>query len=410
MSVIVGLTPIIRSSMTVLFGHPGGNPNSHHAALAHFQAGRLEAFCLPWMPSASSLRLLKQVPLLRPLAQRLERRFFAPLADASLVQCRFAELKRLFMRSLGFGDEGLAYEANDWLMWTMRRECQRRPAVTAVHAYEDCSLWQFSEAKKRDKACIYDLPIGYYLAWEETLQELTRRYADWLPQGGLPSDRYMRPEQKRREMELADLVLVPGSFVADTVRAFHPEKKIAIAPYGVDTEFWCPSPVQPASRRLRFLYAGQLSIRKGIPDLLKAWSKAAVPDAELYLVGSWHLAAEKRRDLPHRVTHFPPCGPQLLRDHYRNADVFVFPSYFEGFSASFFLKRWHVVFRLSRPKRRPVRTFSPTAADNSSRSAMLMHWSRACAGSTTYATTCRTCAGWRAHARRHAIGSVIDAA
>ena len=68
--------------------------------------------------------------------------------------------------------------------------------------------------------------------------ELARQFVDWLPAGGLPSSRYVRPQQKCQEMELADLVLAPSSFVADTIRAFHPNKALALAPYGVDLEFW----------------------------------------------------------------------------------------------------------------------------------------------------------------------------
>src|SRR5437870_5753527 len=45
---------LVAKLMTILFGHPTGNPNSHHAALAHLEAGRLEAFCVPWMPTLFS--------------------------------------------------------------------------------------------------------------------------------------------------------------------------------------------------------------------------------------------------------------------------------------------------------------------------------------------------------------------
>ena len=100
------------------------------------------------------------------MATRLRRRRFEPLAEAPKIQGRIGEIKRLVVRALGRGDEGLSYEANDWLMRTMARECNR-PSVTAVHAYEDCSLLQFEEAKRRGKACIYDMPIGYYPAWQE---------------------------------------------------------------------------------------------------------------------------------------------------------------------------------------------------------------------------------------------------
>jgi hypothetical protein len=78
------------------------------------------------------------------------------------------------MRSLGAGEDALTIEANDWLMHTMTQEC-RRAAVTAIHAYEDCSFRQFQEAKRLGKACIYDMPIGYYPAWEQIAAELARK-------------------------------------------------------------------------------------------------------------------------------------------------------------------------------------------------------------------------------------------
>jgi glycosyltransferase involved in cell wall biosynthesis len=318
--------------MSILFGHPTGNPNSHHAALAHFEAGRLEAFCVPWMPGDLTLRIISAIPGLKMKAARLARRHFSPLDRAPKIEGRLGEMRRLLRRSLSQNDEGLAYQANDWLMHTMAR-ASHRAAVTAVHCYEDCSLLQFEEAKRLGKACIYDMPIGYYPAWEQIQRELARKFSAWLPPGGLPSSRWVRPAQKRREMELADLVMAPSLFVQQTILRYHPDKKVALAPYGVDLDFWQPSPEpRPPSSELRFLYAGQLSIRKGIPILLEAWDRAGIRDAKLILVGSWHLAEERRTSLASTVEYHPACSAGELRSHYQNADVFLFPSFFEGFA------------------------------------------------------------------------------
>jgi hypothetical protein len=111
--------------LTVLFGHPTGSPFSHNAALAHFEAHQLESFCVPWMPSAATLRLLEYLGPLRPMARRLGRRRFPPLATAPKIQGRVGEIRRLITRAVGRGDESLDYEANDWLMRTMCRECKR---------------------------------------------------------------------------------------------------------------------------------------------------------------------------------------------------------------------------------------------------------------------------------------------
>lgn len=359
----------------ILFGHPTGNPNSHHAALAHYERGRLAAFCVPWFPGKFALKALSFLPGTKAEAVRLRRRRFEPLARAPKIQGRPGEWSRLLARRAGLGSEKLAYDANDWLMNTMAR-ATRRPSVSAVHSYEDCSLRQFEAARKLGKACIYDMPIGYYPWWDEKQKQLARDYADWVPAGGLPSSRHVRPEQKIKEMELADLVLVACSFVEKTIREFCPDKMIARAAYGVDAEFWAPGGEAEETKRrrdektagarrsdvgsqraedsllltsdsvafgpsrkgsvratspLRFIYAGQSSIRKGTPVLIEAWEKAQLRDAELLLVGSWQLADSKLKQLPRGVRFVPPVGPEQLRDLYRASDVFVFPSFFEGF-------------------------------------------------------------------------------
>ncbi|MEZ5312310.1 MAG: glycosyltransferase family 4 protein [Thermoanaerobaculia bacterium] len=175
------------------------------------------------------------------------------------------------------------------------------------------------------------MPIGYYPAWERTQSDLARRYSEWIPAQGLPSNRYVRPEQKRREMELADLVLAPSSFVEGTIRSFDPAKRVERAAYGVDLDFWQPDQGKSWDHPVRFLYAGQISLRKGIPLLLEAWEAADLRESRLDLVGVWQLSASKRAVLPPGVTVWPPCSREALRERYRTADVFLFPSYFEGF-------------------------------------------------------------------------------
>src|SRR6266536_2065443 len=108
--------------MSILFGHPTGNPNSHHAALAHFNAGRLEAFCVPWLLTGSELRVLDRIPGFDSWRERLRRRSFPGLADAPLIQGKTGEMWRMARRILfprWTTSEKIAYEANDWLMRTM---------------------------------------------------------------------------------------------------------------------------------------------------------------------------------------------------------------------------------------------------------------------------------------------------
>lgn len=316
--------------MSVLIGHPTGNPNSHNAVAAYLEAGLLDSFCVPWMPGMGTTRMLKRFPPLRAMARGLERRQFPSLAQAPTVQGKSREFVRLLNRAAGWNGGGSGDQGNRWVMRTMTREC-RRSTVTAVHAYEDCSLWQFEEAKRLGKACVYDLPTVYYPAWERVRAELWRKYSDWVPldEKGAASDG--RLERKRQEIDLADLVLVASRYVEATVREFYPDKTIVRAPYGVDVEFWTRRPPGGAAKPLRFIYAGNVSVRKGVPLLIEAWVKAGLRDAELALVGSWELTESKQSSLPPRVTWFPPCQSQELLEQYWNSDVFVFPSFSDGF-------------------------------------------------------------------------------
>jgi len=241
---------------------------------------------VPWFPEKWELNLPKAVPFLKSEAERLSRRRFEPLASAPKVHGRFGEWDRLLRRKLG-GDEGLSYEANDWLMRTMVREMAHR-SVKAVHSYEDCSQWQFQDAKRRGKACIYDMPIGYYGWWQKKETELAKKYRDWLPPEGISSTRWVRPEQKRKEMELADMVITACSFARNTIREFF-DKDVKLAPYGVDL----PAVVEERRNKdgtFRVVYAGTVSVRKGVPLLLEVWKRLGWGDAELVLAGSWHLA------------------------------------------------------------------------------------------------------------------------
>ena len=325
----------------ILIGHPTGNPNSHNAALAYYESGRLEAFCVPWFPEDWQLNALRCFPGLEKETGRLARRRFAALASAPKIQGKWGEWVRLLRRAAGFGNAGLSYEANDWLMRTMAHAA-KRAAVTAVHSFEDCSLWQFQEARRLGKQCIYDMPTCYYPWWLEKERQYNARFHDWAVSGKRSSSLWVRPEQKRQEMELADLVLAPSRFVERSIKEHSPDKNVAVVNYGANTEFWKPAEgrdeelkrpkyQRTKSEKIRFIYAGQSSIRKGIPVLMEAWDKTQLRDAELLLVGSWQLADAKLQQLPRGVRFAGPVGPEKLRDLYHESDVFVFPSLADGF-------------------------------------------------------------------------------
>jgi starch synthase len=263
------------------------------------------------------------------MAERLARRHFVPLASAPTTQCRLAEIARLFRRAANYDQQAGIVEANKWVMRTMARKCAA-PRVTAVHGFEDSSLWQFHSAKRLGKACIYNIPVPHYPVRERIHLKLNALFADWVSSShGLHS--LVGPEHKRGEIELADIIIVPSGFAERSIRETYPDKAIVRAPYGIDTEFWTKAGPACGDRPLRFVYAGHLSVAKGIPLLINAWECADLPNAELELIGPWRMAPNMRQRVPKNVVLRLPCSAQALRERYQSADVFVFPSFYEGF-------------------------------------------------------------------------------
>ena len=81
-------------------------------------------------------------------------------------------------------------------------------------------------------------------------------------------------EREETEYKEADAIAVPSAFAKRTFidRGF-PEKKLIVNPYGVDMLSFSPTIKKPAHGNIRILFVGQISIRKGIPDLISAFAQ-----------------------------------------------------------------------------------------------------------------------------------------
>ena len=124
-------------------------------------------------------------------------------------------------------------------------------------------------------------------------------------------------------LELASRVACVSRAVADeAMRGFGVHaSKIEIVPNGVDP-FFSPDGEEDDY----VLYAGTLEPRKGLDDLLAAWSSLA-PRPRLILCGDtgWRTRVPGGVE----VTGYVPR--ERLRELYRHARAFVYPSRYEGF-------------------------------------------------------------------------------
>ena len=111
--------------------------------------------------------------------------------------------------------------------------------------------------------------------------------------------------------------------------------RIHVVGHGVDDTWFFER--QSLARARRVLFVGQWIPRKGCAYLVEAFERLARahPDLELHCVGTLAGAETVRQpftpEVRGRVLVVPKVPHEQLVDHYRDADLFVFPSLIDGF-------------------------------------------------------------------------------
>lgn len=130
-----------------------------------------------------------------------------------------------------------------------------------------------------------------------------------------------------RSLERARRIAAVSQAIAgEAMRWFAvPHEKIEIVPNGVD-EFFSPS---EDGEDDYILFVGTLEPRKGVRDLVAVWESLPLPRPRLVLCGDegWRTRVREQEGIT--VTGF--VDKARLRDLYRRAMIFAYPSRYEGF-------------------------------------------------------------------------------
>ena len=138
-------------------------------------------------------------------------------------------------------------------------------------------------------------------------------------------------ERRLRDLELADLVLVPSEHIAGELRRHGmPADRIRVVPYAADVQRFRPVPDKVHGEGCTFLFAGGISQRKGIGYLLRAWQLVRRPGWRLQLLGGAPRDLGPLRPLLDGVELLGRVPHAEVPEAMARADVFVFPSLFEG--------------------------------------------------------------------------------
>ncbi|WP_337176023.1 glycosyltransferase family 4 protein [Paludisphaera sp.] len=138
--------------------------------------------------------------------------------------------------------------------------------------------------------------------------------------------------RRLRDLEQADRILVPSDHIAGVLsREGVDPGRIRVIPYAADCRRFRPhSRPRGEDGACTFLFAGGVSQRKGIKYLLEAWAKVRRPGWKLQLLGAMPRRLGPLEGMLEGVEATGRVGSPEMPAHMAAADVFVFPSLFEG--------------------------------------------------------------------------------
>jgi alpha-maltose-1-phosphate synthase len=202
--------------------------------------------------------------------------------------------------------------------------------ATTVIGFDTSSWLLARRTAAQGRPFILDQSIGHSDSKARVFDELRRRYPQWSQDAETRLAHVRAAEQA--EHELATCIVVPSTFAANTlVENGVARERIRVNPFGVDIRRFSPRPRAPRSP-MRFCFVGSISVRKGVPLLLDAWKRLNLSDAELWLVGPASSAAATLTRGYRNVEYKGAIPNSELPETLRECDVFVFPSFFEGFA------------------------------------------------------------------------------
>ena len=193
------------------------------------------------------------------------------------------------------------------------------------HVFNNQGLRSMQVAKKHGAVVVVARSSAHPRVQERILRDDSRL------QSGTARLSRLLVERHVSEYELADFIFVPSQFVWDTMlQEGVSARKLRRVHLGFDPVMFFPG--EKKDDVFRVMYAGGLSVQKGIPYLLEAFSTLNIPNSELLLVGDTYPDAlatlSEYRGLFRHIRFVPQA--ELLH-HYQQSSVFVLPSLQDGF-------------------------------------------------------------------------------
>ena len=224
--------------------------------------------------------------------------------------------------------------SNSWFDNAAARWLRGRRARLFVGG-ETCSLKSLVQARQMGMKTILDCPGVPSTLLDHESQIAADHFGLRIR---VKSNRSEMLQRKANELSLADVVLCCSDYQRRELTKLHPhlEQVIEVCPLWADVEFWRKAadqrlfskPQQP----LRVLYAGAISLRKGVPYLLHAMKEFSLVEVKLTLVGTMSQEMNNnflKRFAPHDILN--PVNRETLRKLFTEHDLLVMPTLGDSF-------------------------------------------------------------------------------
>jgi glycosyltransferase involved in cell wall biosynthesis len=273
--------------------------------------------------------------LLRLGKKRLTGRFHPGLANAQVIAPNLSALTFELKASLA--------RENGWKLIGQRNEWFQREAVAQLarnhhngnhtvfaYSYAAAEIFKFARARGW-RTVLGQIDLGP--SDERIIANLYNKAGiKWAP---APQEYW---DSWRIECSLADQIVVNSAWSREALLGEGiPAEKIRLIPLAYEPltdsssfQRLYPRAFSP-ERPLRVLFLGQISLRKGVLQLLDAVKLLAGENVEFWFVGPTQI------DIPKDLREHPRCkwfgvAPRVkVNRYYRDADVFILPTFSDGF-------------------------------------------------------------------------------
>jgi glycosyltransferase involved in cell wall biosynthesis len=319
-----------RQPKKIIVSQPG-RQYTHHLCLALQKKGYLQYFLTSiwYKPHGGIFKALKATPFWKRGLEHIFRKRYQPTLQEDKI--RLYPWFELFRQALVI----LFKVSSEFWVFMVERMHDRHVASKLrkyqpemVIAYEKAALHTFRVARRQGIIPVLDLAQVHY----RHIAQLRQQYPAFAE---LMSDRLFDRIAMVKEQELtqAKYILTLSTYAKNTLLAEGiSEDKLFTVNLGFDPDRFKPKVSYRTSGKFRILFVGTITRRKGIHLLIQAFKELNLRDAELIIIGPILEARDILAEYKGYYTYYPFMHHEELAEKYREADIFVFPSYLDSWA------------------------------------------------------------------------------